>query len=340
MPVRRITVVDVAQTAGVSAATVSNFFNNPARLSASTRERVARAVEQLQYVPNGVAMRLRTGRTPIVAYIAFELAAGRTPEIAAAMERAVARRGHHLVMVDVEGDADREHSYLELFDSQRVSGIIISPIGNVEPVLAELRQRGTPSIMSARRAERPDQPSVSIDHVLGGRLVARHLLDQGHRRLAYVTTRPRIQQLQDRIAGARHVVEAKRGATMDVLYVEERTVSAGVAAAHRFLQSSEPRATAVMCANDLLGIGFVQGLQASSLRVPEDVAVTGYDDLPFSASNGVPLTSVRTPHSVLGAVAVDLLFAMMNRHSPATRPDHLVFRPELVIRTSSRRRWL
>lgn len=336
-----MTIREVAELARVSPASVSNYFHKPAKLSAATRERVRLAVETLGFVPNDAARVLRTGTSPVVGYIAFELASATTPEIARAIEERVSARDMYLLMANDTGSRDRERSYLELFEKQRVSGIIIAPLGDVEPELARLRKRGIASVLSARRAVSDAQASVSTDHVTGGRLAVEHLVAQGRRRIGFVTSSLALRQVEDRLHGAMSVVSDVPDATLEVIPVPERTVAAGIACADSIARRDPAsRPDALFCANDLLAIGVIQAfVAAQNIRVPEDIAVVGYDDIEFAQSTIVPLTTVRTPHAELGAAAADLLFdeiALLggDEVDGGVRP-HVEFSPELVVRASA-----
>jgi LacI family transcriptional regulator len=178
---------------------------------------------------------------------------------------------------------------------------------------------------------------VGVDDVHGGELAVAHLLEQGHRPVGFVGGPGTLPQVEDRLAGARRAVELA-GLPPDVLVpleCEALTVTAGREAAQRLLGlPAGRRPTAIFCANDLVALGALQELAHRGARVPDDVAIVGYDDIDFAAAAAVPLTSVRQPRQLLGRTAVDLLL----REAAADR-DHvheqIQFTPELVVRDSS-----
>lgn len=323
---------------------MSNYFHKPRKLSDGTRQRIRQAVDALGFVPNDAARTLRMGVSPVIGYIAFELAGATTPEIAAAIEQRVSAEGMYMLMANDTGSEQRELSYLQLFAKQQVSGVIIAPVGNVEAELARMRSFGIASVLSARRAESPAQASVSIDHVEGGRLAATHLIERGCRRIGFVSSSLELRQLSDRLNGALSAVNSSPGVTIEVIPVPERSVEAGIACADALVRRSPAdRPDALFCANDLLAIGVVQALAASRIvSVPDDIAVVGYDDIEFARSTIVPLTTIRTPQAELGTAAADLLFSEIDAMSSADGPDgvnlprpQLEFSPELVVRAST-----
>ncbi|MDX3496597.1 MULTISPECIES: LacI family DNA-binding transcriptional regulator [Streptomyces] len=334
---------DVAEFARVSQSTVSNYFHKPRKLSDATRERIRQAVDTLGFVPNDAARMLRTGTSPVIGYVAFELASATTPEIATAIERRVSAEGMYLLMANDAGSRQREREYLQLFEQQRVAGIIISPVGDVEDELARLRRRGIASVLSARHAVSPAQASVSIDHVAGARLAVRHLVELGRRRIGFVASSPDLQQIADRQRGALSVIEEVPDASLELISVPERTVEAGIACAERLAhRDATDRPDALFCANDLLAIGIIQSFVASRrIRVPDDIAVMGYDDIAFAQSTIVPLSTVRTPHAQLGTAAAKLLFdeiaALRASEDTEAREGapQIEFAPELVVRDST-----
>ncbi|MFC3996029.1 LacI family DNA-binding transcriptional regulator [Nocardiopsis sediminis] len=341
-----MTIREVAEMAGVSPASVSNYFHRPRKLSEATRGRIRQAVDVLGFMPNNAARTLRTGVNPIVGYIAFELAGATTPEIAAAIEKRISDRGMYLLMANDTGSAERERNYLQLFAKQQVSGVIIAPVGDVEPDLAQMRAQGIASVLSARRAESPEQASVSIDHVTGGRLAMEHLLDRGRRRIGFVASSLDLRQVADRLNGALAAVGAVPGASLEVIPVPERSVAAGIACADEIARRPPGRRPdALFCVNDLLAIGVIQAFVAGqSVRVPGDIAVIGYDDIEFAQSTIVPLSTVRTPHARLGTALADLLFEEIARVGAGTAVDdaaqrrrRIEFSPELVVRESTGR---
>ncbi|WP_210503386.1 LacI family DNA-binding transcriptional regulator [Nocardioides xinjiangensis] len=332
------TIRDVAALAGVSATTVSNFFNKPERMSAATRERVRSAVDTLSFAPNDAARNLRRRTSTVVGYISYELASARTPAITNAMSARLAEAGMHLLSAVDGGDPERERAFIDLFERQRVAGLVITPVTDLEPDLARLRRAGMPSVLSAQRATRPDQPSVSVDHRQGGRLAAEHLISTGRRRLAFVTDTLDLHQISERFRGAMEVVAEHPDATLEVVSCAERSVAGGESAAAQLLRRpAGGLPQGVFCVNDLVALGLSQTLR-SSVSVPEDVAVVGYDDIEFARLGAVPLTTISTPQEGMGVAVAELLLAQMEPPAPGSEPVgplQVELEPRLVVRAST-----
>jgi LacI family transcriptional regulator len=175
-----------------------------------------------------------------------------------------------------------------------------------------------------------------VDDVLGGELAARHLIEQGHRRLAFIGGPSRVRQVADRLRGASEEIASVADA--EPLLVLERpalTIAAGQEAGEQLASlDAETRPKGVFCATDLLAIGVLQALGTAGRRVPEDTAIVGCDDIRFAAAAAVPLSTVRLPREALGAAVAQLLFEEIGSQD-GHHHRHLVFRPEFVVRASS-----
>ncbi|PKH40778.1 LacI family transcriptional regulator [Nocardioides alpinus] len=333
-----ITIRDVAALAGVSITTVSNFFNHPQRMTAATRARVESAVLTLNFSPSDAARSLRSGRSTVVGYISFELASARTPAITTAMSERFATAGMHLLSAIDGGDPTRERAYLDLFERQRVAGLVITPVTDLEPDLARLRRAGLPSVLSAQRATSTEQPSVSVDHRRGGRLAAEHLLATGRRRLAFVTDTLELHQIADRFQGAMAAVAEHPGATLEVVSAPSRSVAGGEDVAAQLLdRTPATRPDGVFCVNDLVALGLCSGLR-HAVSIPDELAVVGYDDIEFARLGVVPLTTISTPQEDMGVAVAELLLSEIvpDATTPATGVRQVELEPRLVVRASSR----
>jgi LacI family transcriptional regulator len=327
-----VSVKDVAALAGVSVGTVSNVLNSPAKVAAETAERVHRAIGELGFVRNDAARQLRAGTSRCIGFVVLDVGNPFFTDLARAVEDRAADAGLALLIANSGEQRDREAAGLDLFEEQRVRGVLISPVEDITERLERLRSRGTPSVLVDRRATTPGFSSVSVDDVVGGRLATRHLLDTGRRRILFVGGPLDLEQVRDRLEGARSAVAEVPGAVLEVLPIGALTVRHGVDAGREILAMAEPP-DAVFAANDLVALGVLQAVGLlGSLRVPEDLALVGYDDIEFAASAGVPITSMRQPRERMGAIAVDLLLAEIDG---APERSRIVLQPELVVRESS-----
>lgn len=333
-------VKDVAARAGVSVGTVSNVLNRPGKVSPDTVERVHAAIDELGFVRNDAARQLRAGRSRSIGLVVLDVGNPFFTDVARGAEDRADAEGLSVLLGNSDENADRERAYLELFEEQRVAGVLITPLGDDLDRLARLRDRGTPTVLVDRQTDDASFSSVAVDDVAGGRLAVEHLVSLGRRRIAFVGGPSALRQVVDRLAGAREAVAdavADGGdVTLEVVETSSLTVLQGRAAGEALRNRARAEwPDAVFAANDLLAMGVLQAFSMlGSVRVPEDVALVGYDDIDFAAAAVVPLTSIRQPSALIGHTAVELLLREAAAGARRT-PEQIVFQPELVVRQST-----
>ncbi|MGW4795474.1 LacI family DNA-binding transcriptional regulator [Nonomuraea sp. NPDC004297] len=326
---------EVAQLARVSVGTVSNVLNRPEIVSPATRERVFEAIKKLGFVRNEVARHLRVGRSRTVGLVVLDVANPFFVDVAQGAEAVADEHDSMVVLCNSAGDPGRERRHLDQLEQQRVMGILITPVETESPWVEELIARGTPVVLVDSPATGL-QCSVAVDDRLGGQIAGAHLVERGHRRIGFVGGPPSVKQVADRYAGVTAAVAAADG-TVELLTFTgpTLTVAEGRAIGERVaVLPPEERPTAAFCANDMMALGFLQAMASHGLRVPEDLAIIGYDDIDFAAAAAVPLSSIRQPRVLLGRTAIELLLeevAEPEQH----RHRQVIFQPDLVIRESS-----
>jgi DNA-binding LacI/PurR family transcriptional regulator len=327
---------EVARQAGVSLGTVSNVLNRPEMVAPVTRQRVLDAIAELGFVRNDSARQLRAGRSRTVAIVVLDVSNPFFTDVVRGAEGVVEAAGGMVVVCNSGEDPARERRHLDLLEEQRVRGVLVTPVNDGrQPRLERFVERGIPVVLVDRGAGSANQCSVAVDDVLGGGMAAAHLAERGHRRIAFVGGPLSLRQVADRLEGAAAALAERDVAPPRVIETPHLSVSTGRGATDEIAAlPAGDRPTAIFCANDLLALGVLQGLTARGLRVPEDVAVIGYDDIEFAAAAAVPLSSVRQPREELGRTAAQLLLEETGdgrRH----QHRHVVFQPELVVRQSS-----
>lgn len=294
---RKASVKDVAVLARVSLGTVSNVLNRPERVSPETRQRVEQAMAQLGFVRNEAARHLRSGRSRTLAYVMLDAANPFFTDVAAGIEETAEESRFSLYMCNSDNRVQREAAYLDHLVEQRVQGVLVTPVDPEAPHLGAVARRGTPLVIVDRTTRDPEFCSVAVDDVLGGTLAVEHLLDRGHQRIAFVGGPESIGQVRDRLEGARRGLAEAGAPDLTVMSTEATSVREGRIAGERLLGLARTRRpTAAFCANDLLALGLLQQVVASGLRVPDDLAIVGYDDIYFAGAAAVPRTPA-TPTS-------------------------------------------
>lgn len=335
MHTKRAAITDVAAAAGVSRSTVSNYLNHPHLLSPPTRERIARAIADLRFVPSDAARTISSTDTGTIGYIAFEFANPFSGVIADAIERRACEAGRTVMIGNSAGSTRRQEEYLDLFERKRVSGIIIATLDDVEPRLEEMRRRGTPAVITGRGSSSALIASVSVDDAAGGYAAAQHLLDIGRRRIAFVGGPFSVRQVSERFDGASRAVEETAGATLTAVRIDERSMDAGFAAGVELATRGSTMPDGVFAVNDLVGLGVVRGLVSCGVEVPRDVAVIGFDGDDIAAVAAIPLSTISTSGDAVGETAVDLLLAELGVPVREFPTRQRIVEPTLVVRSST-----
>lgn len=325
---------DVAERAGVSVGTVSNVLNHREKVSPDAVRRVREAIEMLGYVRNDAARQLRVGRSSTVGLVVLDVRNPFFTDLARGAESEAARHGLSVILGNSAEDVEREAGYLDLFEEQRVRGILISPYREVGPQLRRLRERGTPTVLVDRRSDDERFSSVSVDDEHGGWLAADHLIRTGRRRILFTGGPFDIRQIVDRRAGAQRAVDSADGVSFETVPTPAASVADGRATGEQIAaRAPEDRPDAVFAANDLLAMGVLQGLAGRGIGVPDEIAIIGFDDIDFASAAVVPLSSVRQPSHLMGETALRILLTEID--DPDSEAQQVVFEPELVVRAST-----
>ena len=325
---------DVAALAGVSITTVSNALNRPELVSRGAAERVESAIRTLGYVPNVAARQLRAGRSTVIGMAVINITNPFFSEVVLGAEEAAESAGYSVFVGNSYDSPTRETRYLDLFDRQRLDGVLLAPVGDDLAALDRFAKRDVPVVLVDRVDPTGARPSVSLDDVVGGRLAAEHLLQGGCRRITFVGGPFRVAQMRDRLEGCRLAVEAS-GAVMSVTETSTLSVRLGRELGTRIadLPPAE-RPDGIVAGNDEVALGILHSLIRRGIDVPGEIAIVGYDDIDFAAASIVPLTSVRQPSHEIGRRAAELLLSALAGDDERVRSVR--FEPTLMPRQSTR----
>jgi DNA-binding LacI/PurR family transcriptional regulator len=320
---------DVARLAGVSHQTVSRVLNGHPNVKEQTRLRVRAAIAELGYRPNKAARALVTGRSQLIGVVAQNSVLYGPASLLAAFEQAAAEAGF-AVSVGSVGRLDRESiaGAVERHLDQRVAGlVVIAPVASAGEALAEM-PAGVPLVTVDGDPQRA-HALVTVDQVAGARAATQHLLNAGHRTVWHVSGPADWYDAAGRIDGWRQALR-DAGAEAPPLLPADWSAAAGYSAGQMLARM--PEVTAVFAANDHLALGILRALSEHGRRVPHDVSVVGFDDVPEAAFFIPPLTTVRPDFDAVALAGLDLLLAQMEADRPAA--GRVVIAPDLIVRDS------
>lgn len=339
MATRAVRLVDVAAQAGVSIASASRALSGSGGISPAAAEHVRRVAAELGYVANAHARSLAGGTRTNIGLIVHEIGDPYFTEIADGVLRLASERGLAVQICHSGRDATAELAQIRTLVANQVGSIIIAGSGYVDPQiesaaqaeLARFQEEGGRVAVVGRHSIRAD--AVLPDNVDGGRVIAEHLLSLGHRNIAIAAGPRTLTTVADRLIGVAEAFAAHK-AKLDDAHIFEAafTHDGGMAAATQIVQAA-PKTTAIIALNDAMAIGVLAQLRELGLRCPEDIAVTGFDDIAVAAHLGPPLTTVRLPMHQLGEIALS-----MTLERPASRPRKRSTGHELVVRGSTDRK--
>lgn len=342
----RPSVKEVARAAGVSVGTVSNVLNRPEQVTEDMRKRVESAVEELGYVRNSAAQVLRTGVSPLVGVAVLDITNPFFTGAAAGMERRLSQEGCIMVLASTHSDEQVEANLLRGLSGQGVRGVLLTATDPELVTAREIVEKGTPVVLFDSPNAPDDMASVFVDDIVGATQAVKHLLELGHRHIAFLNGPSRTRQARDRLSGVEKAIAPYSDVRLDVHETADFTAEAGRTAVGALLAGSEPGkippgfATAIFCANDMLAFGAMTALRDAGILVPSQVSLVGFDDSAIAEQFSVPLTTIRQPMAELGWAAADLLLAdaregNTGEEAPARAPQHLRFEPELIVRKST-----
>lgn len=327
---RAATLTDVAREAGVSVATVSRVVNGQSNVTPETRDRIAEIIARLRYVPHTAARSLITKRTHVIGVLLPDIYGGFFSELIRGIDAAAREQQLQVLLSSSHGDAEQMRSAIRAMRGRVEGLLILAPqveargLGELDPV--------TPIVFMNSRVEDGLSSSLAIDSYQGARAMVRHLASCGHRDIAHVAGPSDNYDAQERERGYRDELDASLSRARPYVLRGDFTEASGYGAG-RALGAESRRPSAVFAANDGMALGCLAAFDELGLRVPDDIAVTGFDDIPQAAFVRPALTTVRVRIAELGRCAVSQL-AEAIAHPEAARAITTMLRPDLVVRES------
>ncbi|MYZ50104.1 LacI family DNA-binding transcriptional regulator [Propylenella binzhouense] len=335
---KRVTLKDVAQAVGVHVSTVSRALDPKTRhlITPEIADRILKASERLDYRPNAAAYSLKTKRTRTIGVIVPDITNPIFPPIIRGVEDALADQGYFAILANTDGKAGREAAIADTLLWRGVDGLVLASVERHDRLVERLLAEAIPIVTVNRRVEREDIASVVHDDRDGMRRVLAHLADLGHTRIANIAGPQSFSTGRERYE-AFESVRAALGLDPDrrlVVFASGFNEDEGERCTAELLDGGVPF-TAIVCSNDRLAIGAIAALRQRGLACPDDVSVTGYNDMPMLDRLFPPLTTIRIEQYQAGAMAAELLVEMIEEAPEHRKPRHIVLPVELVVRGST-----
>lgn len=340
MKTERATISDVARQAGVSKATVSAVLNDHGTVRDSTSARVLTAIAQLNYRPTQLASSTKVTGLKSLGIIVKEIDNPYYADVVLGARSRAVDSGYSLLVVSSEGEYDAERRAVELMRAKQIDGLIATPVMDRHADLShffELKRRNYPFVLLEAVSGVPAS-LVDVDNVEASRRAVEHLIGLGHTRIVHFAGPSYSMHTHERVNGVRRACSASH-----LMFGDDDILPAGAhlesgyqaALAYFAAPSSSPRPTAATCYNDLVAIGVMRALRELGLRVPDDVSIVGFDDIPLGQYIDVPLTTVHVPTGRMGRIAADMLITHVESKT-AVPVQRAYLDAQLVVRASTR----
>lgn len=331
---------EVAKKAGVSVATASRIINDkPSQvpISQETKRKVLEAAKKLNYYPNIFARSLRTKKTGIVGLIVSDITDPYFGGIIDGVEKVLNENDYYFFLSSAQNSPEKEELYVTKFRKGLVDGLLI--LGGTQRFtdneVKQIMESGIPIVLVGRSAPHHNISSVTVDNFRGGFLATEHLIKLGHRHIVHITSHKPRADGKERLNGYKSSME-KYG-LKDRFWIEKGDITAesGYEVMSNILGKIK-RPSAVFALNDRSALGVIQAIRNQGLRIPEDIAVVGFDDIPISAHFNPPLTTVRQPQTEMGKLGAELLLKVIRKEDEITE-NIIILKPELIVRRSSKK---
>ena len=327
-----VTIFDVARAAGVSSSTVSRVLNNYKHVRPETRERVLTAVTRMGYVVNQQARSLAGGRSQVIGLLVHDLGASYSGEVIRGIDEELAAMQYDLMLYTTHRRKTKESIYVATLTRGMTDGLLLLLPLNPEAYLETLRQRRYPYVVIDHQGFDDFSPTVGAANWRGAYDAASYLIALGHRRIGFITGAMDLSSAVERLNGFKAALEA-HGIPLIPELVQQGDFQqpGGYTAASALLDLAEPP-TAIFASNDASAFGAIDAIRSRGLRIPEDISIVGFDDLPQAAYMHPALTTVHQPLTEMGRVATRMLFQYIKE--PGNALERVVLETRLVVRDS------
>ncbi len=330
-----VTLKELAVRANVHPSTISRVANNDPglRIAPATRARIEALLRETGYQPNGIARGLKLRQTNVLAVVIPDVTNPFFAALFRGVEDAASPRGFNVLLCNTDGSPERQRSHLQTLEARRVDGVILASSVLKDPGVRNLRKQRTPYVLVNRFSDEGEDPFVGSDDLVGGQLATSHLIELGHRRIGHLAGKSSVSTGVLRRRGFQSAHQLAAVPADPQLIVEAGYTEEGGALAARRLFALHDRPTALFAVTDLAALGAAEAARRLGLRIPEDVAIVGYNDIPLASRVSPGITTMHVPIHEFGSIAVSLMLEQIENDKPTRH--RVLFTPELVVRGST-----
>ncbi len=335
---KRVTIKDIARMAAVSHTTVSRALNNKSRIRNDTKEKILSIAKELNYQPDFIARSLVMKRTKTLGLVITTIANPFYTELALGIETTARGLGYNIILCFTHSDLSIEKQYVDMLRSKGVDGIIFTSAHMGDPNIIGLAEDGFPIILVNRRTYHPTVKEkvdyVGVDNIHGGFLAVEHLIKLGHQRIGVIGGSSESSVGFERLEGGKRALKTYNVEERPDYFLEgDFLKGSGYQGGMRFLRMAAPP-TAIFAANDYMALGAYEAVAEKGLRVPEEMAIIGFNDIEFTLMKGIELTTIGQKKYEMGAVAVKTLVERIEGGEARPLTREIILEPELIIRKS------
>ncbi len=330
------TLKEVARYADVSITTVSRVMNDASKVNPETRERVQKAMRKLGYQPSRVAQRLRAtkGRSKLLGLIIPDIQNQFYSNIVRGVEDVAYGKDYAVILCNSDENPNKERFYLDVLQSESVDGVILPPIHQYSKVVEGLVEAGVPIVCVDRKLVREAVDTVVINNQKGGFIAVDHLIELGHKRIAILSSSSQFSSFEERQKGYEEALKAS-GINVDPDLIREGDPRSSENAREltKELLALESPPTAIFATNNLMTLGALEAINEAGLKIPRDISVVGFDDMPWAKAITPPLTVIKQPGYEMGRRSAELMFQRVA--DPGREPVQITMEPSIIVRQST-----
>jgi LacI family transcriptional regulator len=324
------TIKDIARKAGVSGATVSRVINNMANVKPETRSRVLKAIEELNYYPNSLARGMRSKKTNSIGLLVADITNPFYAETAKTIIEAAGRFNYSIILCNTNNDLLEQQKYIDVLLQRKVDGLIFASVHYKDPSLTPVAASQIPYILYNRRMADSDGINyVVLDNELGALIAVEHLYGLGHRRIAFIRGPNTFSTGRERLNGYIQALDKFKIPYDGSIVVQGKYSEKQSYNAVKKLLSAEKRPDAIFASNDLMALSAMEAIMSSGLKIPDDIAVVGFDDIEIASHSAIQLTTVSQNRKMMAEIAIDSLRKMIQKEARHL-PTQVILKPVLA----------